>query len=175
MPRLAKAVQLGEVERNTLEQMVRHHWIGRSRQRAQTVLLLDKGLSLSEVASRQGIDKEPVAFHRDAWLERGVVGLRDLPRRGRPRPLLLEEETRLCEWATTEALSARDLQSRWVTAHEKQVSVAVVKAALIRNGFVWKRTRTRLKEKRDEVAFRKAQAEIREMIEKLPTAHEGRR
>jgi hypothetical protein len=55
MPRLAKAVQLSEVERNTLEQMVRHHRIWRSRLRAQTVLLLDEGLSLSEVASRQGL------------------------------------------------------------------------------------------------------------------------
>jgi hypothetical protein len=80
--------------------------------------------------------------------------------------LLLEEESRLCEGATTEVLRARDLQSRWGTAHEKQVSVAVVKAALVRKGFVGKRTRTRLKEKRDEVAFRKAWAEIREMIKK---------
>jgi len=173
MPRLAKTVQLSEVERNTLEQMVRHHRIWRSRLRAQTVLLLDEGLSLSEVASRQGIDKDTVAFHRDAWLERGVVGLRDLPRQGRPRQLLLEEEARLCKWATSEALSARDLQSRLITSHEKQVSVAVVKAALIRNGFVWKRTRYRLKEKRDEVAFRKAQAELREMIEKARTSPKG--
>ena len=173
MPRLAKAVQLSEVERNTLEQMARHHRIWRSRLRAQTVLLLEEGLSLSEVASRQDIDKDTVAFHRDAWLERGVVGLRDRPRQGRPRQLLETEEACLCEWATTEALSARDLQSRLVTVHEKEVSVAVVKAALIRNGFVWKRTRYSLKPKRNEVAFRKAQAEIREMIEKAPSAPKG--
>lgn len=170
MPRTAKAVPLSEVERDTLEQMARHHPNWRSRLRAQTVLLLNEGLSLSEVASRQGIDKDTVACHRDAWLNRGLVGLRDLPRDGRPRQLLLAEEASLCLWASTEALTARDLQSRLAAEHEKLVSVAVVKAALVRNGFVWKRTRYSLKQKRNEVAFRKAQVEIREMIEKLSPA-----
>ena len=167
MPRTAKAVILSEVERATLAQMARYHPKWYARRRAQTVLLLEAGCPLSEVASRQGIDKDTVAFHRDAWLERGLVGLRDLPRDGRPRQLLLTEETSLCAWAAQEALTARDLQSRLAAEHGKQVSVAVIKAALVRNGFVWKRTRYSLKPKRNEVAFRKAQAEIREMIEKL--------
>ena len=139
MPRTAKAVALSEVERATLEQMARHPPKWRSRLRAQTVLLLGAGLPLVEGASRQGIDKEPVAFHRDAWLERGWVGLRDLPRDGRLRQWLLAEETSLCAWAANEALTARDWQSCLAAAHEKQVSVAVIKAALVRHGFVWKR------------------------------------
>ena len=170
MPRTAKAVILSEVERATLTQMARYHPKWYARRRAQTVLLLGAGCSLSEVASRQDIDKDTVAFHRDAWLERGLVGLRDLPRDGRPRQLFLAEEASLCQWATQEALTARDLQSRLAAEHEKQVSVAVIKAALVRNGFVWKRTRYSLKQKRDEVEFRKAQAEIREMLEKLRPA-----
>ena len=169
MPRTAKAVILSEVERATLAQRARYHPKGYARRRAQTVLLLGAGCPLSEVASRQGIDKDTVAFHRDAWLERGLVGLRDLPRGGRPRQLLLTEETSLCGWATQEALTARDLQSRLAAELGKQVSVAVIKAALVRNGFVWKRTRYSLKQKRNEVEFRKAQAEIREMLEKLPS------
>lgn len=104
MPRTAKAVALSEVERATLEQMARHDPKWRSRLRAQTVLLLGAGLPLVEGASRQGIDKDTVAFHRNAWLERGLVGLRDLPRDGRPRQLLLAEETSLCAWAANEAL-----------------------------------------------------------------------
>ncbi len=170
MPRTAKAVALSEVERVTLEQMVRHPPKWRSRLRAQTVLLLGAGRPLLEVALRQGIDKDTVAFHRDAWLARGWVGLRDLPRDGSPRQWLLVEESSLCAWATHEALTARDLQSRLATAYEKQVSVAVIKAAWVRKGFVWKRTRYRLKQKRDEVEFRKAQSEIREMLEKLRPA-----
>jgi transposase len=81
--------------------------------------------------------------------------------------LLLTEETRLCARAAQEALTARDLQSRLAAEHGKQVSVAVIKAAWVRKGFVWKRSRYRLRTKRNEVAFRKAWAEIREMIETL--------
>ncbi|MBN8439257.1 MAG: helix-turn-helix domain-containing protein [Candidatus Accumulibacter sp.] len=52
----------------------------RERRRARTVRLLDKGLSISAVVTEQKIHKETVACHRDAWLARGFIGLRDLPR-----------------------------------------------------------------------------------------------
>ena len=167
MTRTAQIPTLTEDERITLEQMVRYHPHWRSRLRAQTVLLLADAITIPTVASLQRIHRVTVAFHRDAWLERGVVGLRDLPRSGRPRQLSKPDENQVCEWARAEVRTGRDLQSRLAAEQGKQVSVYVVKSALVRNGFVWKRTRYSLKDKRNEDKFRKAQAEISEMLAEI--------
>ena len=87
MSRTAKTLALTEEERRQLTQIDERGSDWRERRRARTVLLLDKGLSISAVVTAQKIHKETVACHRDAWLARGVTGLRDLPRSGAPRKL----------------------------------------------------------------------------------------
>ncbi|WP_353849922.1 helix-turn-helix domain-containing protein [Accumulibacter sp.] len=82
MSRKAKTPALTEEERRLLTQINERGSDWRERRRARTVLLLDKGLSISAVVTEQKIHKETVACHRDAWLLRGVAGLRDLPRSG---------------------------------------------------------------------------------------------
>jgi transposase len=113
----------------------------RERQRARTVLLLEAGVSISEVAAKQKIHKETVACHRDAWLVRGFDGLRDRPRSGAPRKLSDLHAQVLCAWAQAEACTAPELRSRLAAEQGVQVSEWLVQRALKGNDFIWKRTR----------------------------------
>ena len=64
------------------------------------------------MAIQQKLHKETVANHRDAWLAREFIGLRDLPRSGAPRKLSETHQQVLCAWATAEACTASELRDR---------------------------------------------------------------
>ena len=77
MSRRAKKFTLTAQERQQLTQVEERGSDWRERRRARTVLLLAEGGSLDGVAKQQKLHKETVANHRDAWLARGFIGLRD--------------------------------------------------------------------------------------------------
>src|SRR5437870_3048436 len=52
--------------------------------RAQTILLLAKGVSLSEVSRRVGLERRIVRKWAERFVDRGLLGLEDAPRSGRP-------------------------------------------------------------------------------------------
>ena len=106
MSRRAKTLTLTAEEREHLTQIEERGSDWRERRRARTVLLLAEGGSLDGVAKQQKLHKETVANHRDAWLARGFIGLRDLPRSGAPRKLSETYQQVLCAWATAEACTA---------------------------------------------------------------------
>lgn len=145
MPRKAKTLVLTDEERSQLTEIDHRGSDWRERQRARTVLLLDKGESLGKVATKQAIHRETVACHRDAWLARCFDGLRDLPRCGAPRKLSVVHKQNLCAWAEEKACTAPELRSRLSAEHGVQASVWLVQRALKDNGYVWKRTRHSLK------------------------------
>lgn len=152
MPRKAKTLTLTVEERQQLETLVERGRDWQERRRAQTVLLLDKGLSPSKVSALHKVHPDTVANHRDAWLARGFEGLRDLPRCGAPPQLSVALAQAVCGWAREGAHTAPELQSRLAAEHGVQVSVWVVRSALADGGFLWKRTRHNLKKaQRDRV------------------------
>ena len=61
MPRKAKTLVLTDEERSQLTEIDHRGSDWRERQRARTVLLLDKGESLGKVATKQAIHRETVA------------------------------------------------------------------------------------------------------------------
>jgi hypothetical protein len=58
--------------------------------RARIVLLRTKGMAIMGVARQLGVSQEKVHLWCDRFREKGIDGLRDLPRSGRPRKLSLE-------------------------------------------------------------------------------------
>ena len=82
----AVPVTLTAAERKTLKQRVRGaktYW--RDRLRAQIVLAAAQGRDNARIAARLGVAVDTVRKWRGRFAERGLPGLEDLPRSGRPR------------------------------------------------------------------------------------------
>ena len=85
-PPAAVPVTLAAAERKTLKKRVRGAktcW--RDRLRAQIVLAAARGRDNAQIAARLGVAVDTVRKWRGRFAERGLPGLEDLPRSGRPR------------------------------------------------------------------------------------------
>lgn len=117
----------------------------RQRQRAQTLLYLDDGMSTREVAEIVGIHARTVAITRKYWFRDGFESLVDLSRSGAPRKITGEQLAKLVEAASAEPLTAKELLARHLEDGGAPVHVRTVVDALRASGMVWKRTRHSLK------------------------------
>jgi len=138
----------------------------RARQRSETLTLLDDGLSMSEVAKVVGIHVRTVGLTRMDWLRRGFDSLKDAARSGAPRKIRPDELEAIKAAATLEPLTATQLLAKHIEAGGQPVHVNTIKRTLKKSDFSWKRTRSSLRGKRDEVAFREKQAEIEQLKER---------
>jgi transposase len=165
MPRIATLNLLAE-DQLRLSKIVERGEDWRMRQRSNTLLHLNKGLSMREVAIAVGIHIRTVGLTRMDWLRRGYDSLKDAVRSGAPKKISPEELLRLQEAAIAEPLTATSLLARHLEAGGKPVHVNTIKGALKRAKFVWKRTRSSLKNKRNEEDFRAAAIEIEQLRKK---------
>jgi transposase len=86
MGRLNKALTIGEADRLQLQALVRSRSMPHSLvRRARIVLLSGAGQSNREVARRCGVSAPAVSHWRRRYAERGLAGLHDELRPGRPR------------------------------------------------------------------------------------------
>ncbi len=163
-------LNLLRVERLALQKIASRGENWRERQRAQILILLDDGLSLSEVAAAVGVHARTAGSTRLAWLKDGLESLPDLARCGAPRKLTGEQIEKLVELARNEPHSARALLARHVDGGGTPVHLNTLTTALRAAGLVWKRTRHSLK-KRSEAAFRSSQAEIQVLRAQAAAGH----
>ena len=145
MSRKPRPLVLSEADCQQLAHAAERHDNWRTRQRCRTLLMLHSGKPINTIACEQGIERDTVAAHRDAWLKNGFAGLVDAPRSGAPRKFPVEHLAVLCEWARAEALTAPQLREKLQQHCGLVVSNWVVQSSLLREGFVWKRTRHSLK------------------------------
>ena len=68
MSRKPRSFVLCEADCQQLSHIVERGRDWRARQRARTLLLLHSGKPINTVAGEQGIHRDTVAVHRDAWL-----------------------------------------------------------------------------------------------------------
>ena len=99
MSRKPRPLALSEAESQQLAHIVERGGDWRARQRARALLLLHSGKPMNPAAAEQGLHRDTVAMHRDAWLAKGIAGLSDAPRSGAPRKLQAEHVPTLCNWA----------------------------------------------------------------------------
>ncbi len=86
-----RVILLSTEQREELESMVRRASAEyRQVQRAQMVLWRAGGVPVLEIARRLMIDRMKVRRWCDRYLEKGLAGLADRPRSGRPRTLSLQ-------------------------------------------------------------------------------------
>lgn len=144
----------------------------RVRQRAQAVLLLAGGHSVSEVARMWQTSRHCVQAWRDRFLSGGVAGLMDKPHTGRPPKLtdddldwleeVLEKSPRYYGFLGT-TWTVQDLTELLRQQRRKQVSKDTVHRALLKLGFRYRRPRLDLTHRQDEEAV----AAVKEVLEWL--------
>lgn len=139
--------KLDQVERNLLSRIIQRGDNWRARQRAQTLIYLDDGTNMSDVADLVGVHVRTVGSTRTAWLDCGEASLHDAPRCGAPHKLGEQELQRIVALAGATPLTANGLLALHVESGGQPVHVATLTAALKTAGLVWKRTRASLKKK----------------------------
>lgn len=142
------SISLTAGDREFLERIISRGENWRQRERAQTLILIDDGLSLSEVAEIVQVNVRTVGSTRIAWLADGVDSLADLARSGAPKKLEPQELERLVALASAEPLTAKALLANHTEHGGKPVHVSTLTLALKSAGLVWKRTRHSLKKKK---------------------------
>lgn len=143
----------------------------RVRQRAHAVLLSYKGYKIDMLADIFDVDRDTISAWFDRWDKHGgdtdgakappEVRLEDAPRSGRPRKIKAADEPDVLKMV---GANPRQLKTVMASIEERlQVSLDTIKRLLRRRGWRWRRIRRSLKSRRDEAAFRKAQAELEQL------------
>lgn len=140
-------LNLASEDRMALTNIVARDENWRTRERAQTLLLLDDGLSLEEASVKMGIHIRTVGFTRLDWISRRFDSLVDRARPGAPKKITAVQLEKIVEAASIEPLTAKALLAKHIEAGGETVHVNTLVGALKMKGFVWKRTRHSLKKK----------------------------
>lgn len=140
-----KVLVLSEADRAALEEIVKKGQDWRMRHRAQTLLYFSEGCSAKDIATRQDLHLDTVYDRRKHWLKDGFASLADKQRSGAPPKVNEAQREQLRAWASTEALTARDLVSRVKEEFDIAIHPNTLGTMLKRMDFVWKRTRHGLK------------------------------
>jgi transposase len=136
---------LSAEDRLHLQNIVHRGADWRERERSNTLILLDDGLSMQEVAEIVEINIRTVGLTRMDWLRRGFESLVDAPRSGAPKKITTEELKKILEAAKQEPLTAKALLAKHIAIGGTLVHVNTITKALKKADFVWKRTRSSLK------------------------------
>jgi transposase len=142
---IIRRVDLREEEKDELKKLIKKGKDWRERERAETILLLSEGLSVIEVAQRQGVIAETIRERRRRWYKKGLLSLADERRSGAPSKLNEAHRACLKSWMDEEALGSRELLSRLKKEHKVSISLSTLRNEVKRLGYVWKRTRYHLK------------------------------
>lgn len=151
---------LGAGQRTTLKHLMQTHPNHRVRVRAHAVLLSDRRYSLDQIADIFEVDRDTVRAWLARWDDDDTGGLEDDPRAGRPATLTTEEKEKAIALALKEPRAPHHQLSAIEHQIGKAISRATLKRLLKQLGLTWKRMRRGLRSRRDEAAFRAAQAEL---------------
>ena len=157
---MTRFVSLTESEKTTLKELHKNHPKHRTRNRGHMLLLSENGFQIDEVARIYQLDRDTISRVYNRWEEKGIVGLFDEPKPGRPRSLSEQDVQRGEVLLKEDPRSSATAQSRLEEEIGKKVSSFTFKRALKRAGLVWKRMRKSLRNKRNQVAFEQAKQEL---------------
>ncbi len=100
MARIGKPIQLTIEEKEELLTMSRSHKLEkRYVERAEIILCSGQGMSLDEIVDQTGLSKPVVNKWRQRFRKRGIAGLKDAPRSGKPKVITPEQQAMVIEKA----------------------------------------------------------------------------
>lgn len=88
---------LSKEEMISLQEMVRKHPLSWTRIRANAVLLSAEGVPLQNISNICGVRRQSVSVWLKSWDKKGLCGLVDKPRTGRPKKLSVSQEKEVIE------------------------------------------------------------------------------
>jgi transposase len=101
-------LRLQPKDRTNLQSVLRsNRWPAGWARRARGLLLLDQGWSVRRVQRETGMSSRLIVMWKKRWQERGLDGLLDEPRSGRPKKVTPEKEAAIL--AATESSPAKPL------------------------------------------------------------------
>jgi len=151
---------LTENEQITLKELLKHHTNARARTRAHGVLLSHRRYNLNAIADIYQVDRDTVSQWLTDWEALGVIGLYDDARSGRPPLLNSAEREHVNLLLKEEPRCLKRVAAQLLLLTQKIVSLTTLRRIAKQSKLVWKRIRTSLKSKRDEIAFHQAQLEL---------------
>lgn len=77
-------IKLSAEEKTTLDQIYQKHIDHRVRRRARALLLSARGYKMDQLAGLFEVDRDTIGQWMDRWETKGIHGLSDAPRSGRP-------------------------------------------------------------------------------------------
>ena len=160
---MTRFVTLTEAAKMTLKELHKNHPKHRTRVRGHMLLLSDDGFQIDEIARIHQIGRDAIRQAYDRWEQKGVVGLFDEEKPGRPRSLTEKEAARGEELLKADPRSLKTAQSLLEEESGKNVSRATFKRAMKRARFVWKRMRKSLRNKRNVKEFEQAKQELADL------------
>jgi transposase len=146
--------RLTKAQREHLQEMMEKDTSARVRKRAHSILLSDDGFTIEEIQTICFVnDRDTVSGWIDAWEERGIEGLSDRPRSGRPPALNEEERATALEYIKASRRQLKQVIQRLADQYGKTVSVSPLKRVAKAAKGVWKRIRRSLRSKRNQAQF----------------------
>lgn len=156
---------LAKEETTSLQEMVRNHPLSWTRMRANAVILSAKGIPLQHIADICGVRRQTISIWLKSWEKKGLCGLVDEPRQGRPKKLLTFQEKEVIEIVkkTPRSLNQAliEIEKRWGI----KISKSTLKKLCKKANLSWKRVRKSLRGKRNDKEFYAALKEIKHLTD----------
>lgn len=158
--------KLTDSEKLTLEEAYKNHPSFRCRQRAQALLLNNRGYTAANLCQFFDNQQETVCHWLNNWIKKGLSGLRDAARSGRPSIFTEIEQTQFLHYIDENPHQIKKAAAKIEEETGKKASIDAYKRILKKKHYGWKRCRHSLREKRDEEVFQKDKEVLRFLKEK---------
>jgi transposase len=142
-----KGLELSAEDGKKLVEIVEKGRDWRMRHRAQTLLYFGAGWGAKAIAEKQDLNLDTVYDRRKHWLAEGFGSLADKHRCGVASKVSEAQREQLRTWATTDALTARQLLTKLKEEFDVAVHPNTLGIILKKMNFVWKRTRHSFKKR----------------------------
>jgi len=160
---MLKITPLSREEIKTLDQMRKNHPSHAPRTRSHAVLLKNSGYELSNIAGFYGVCRQTVATWLHDWESKGICGLLDNPRSGRPRIYSRETTTKALELINQTPRSLKKVIAELSKTTGLTLNLSTLKRLCKESGLIWKRVRKSLKSKRNPELFELSRQQIEEL------------
>lgn len=156
---------LSPEEIRTLGEMHENHPSHAPRVRAHTILLSHAKFKLSTIAHIYNVCRQTVSTWIRAWETKGICGLLDNPRSGRPQLLSKKDKADALIRVSQTPRSLKKVLADLSESLDITLSLSTLKRVCKQAGLSWKRVRKSLKSKQNPELFEQSQQQLLSLIE----------